>query len=157
MFLGSDHVSITVNNIEKSLAFYEQAFGSKLIYKMGPFDAEEIPAMEDGRDWSEAHINVPGVRLNIAMVQLFDNLRVELFQYDKPETASRFIPSNGDTGASHICIKVKDILVALQHLESLGCTKLAGPISSVDGPCPDSDSWYVIDPFGHQLELVQYL
>jgi len=34
---------------------------------------------------------------------------------------------------------------------------MAGPITMTDAPCPASHSWYVVDPFGHQLELVQYL
>ncbi|BFM09017.1 VOC family protein [Halioxenophilus aromaticivorans] len=157
LYAGADHISITVTSIEKSLEFYQKAFGAAVIYQMGPFDAAEIPRQEDGRDWTEAHVNVSAAKLHIAMVQLFANLKVELFQYDQPSDANRAVPANCDTGASHICIKVLDLESALSHLKNLGCELMAGPIASVGGPCPDSNSWYVLDPFGHQLELVEYL
>ena len=157
LFRRADHVSMTVKDVEASVSFYEKAFGSTVLYRMGPFDAAEIPPLEDGRDWSEAHVNVAGAKLTIVMVQLFDNQKLELFQYDAPEAASEEVPRNCDVGANHICIEVSNMEAALAHLSSLGCQILSGPIASVDGPCPDSNSWYVVDPFWHQLELVEYL
>ncbi len=155
-FKRADHVSLTVASMDAALAFYTEVMGATLRYQMGPFDAAEIPRMEDGRDWTEAHVNVPGACLNIAMIQLCDNLSMELFEYQRPADARTIPPRNCDVGSRHICLEVEDVAAAVTYLESNGCKALAGPIVSDAGPAPDSLSWYVLDPFGHQMELVQY-
>ncbi len=155
-FKRADHVSLTVSNIDEAITFYTDVMGATLRYRMGPFDAGEIPRMDDGRDWTEAHVNVPDACLNIAMLQLCDNLGMELFQYDRPADAKTSPPRNCDVGCRHICLEVEDVTLAVTYLEGHSCTALAGPIVSDSGPAPDSLSWYVLDPFGHQMELVQY-
>ncbi|MBN7795581.1 VOC family protein [Parahaliea mediterranea] len=155
-FKRADHVSLTVADLDAAVAFYTEVFGASLRYRMGPFDAAEIPPMDDGRDWTEAHVNVPGARLNIAMLQLTDNLGMELFQYERPADTAKTPPRNCDIGARHLCLEVADVQAAVDYLQRHQCRALAGPIVSEDGPAPDSLSWYVLDPFGNQLELVQY-
>ena len=156
-FKRIDHVSLTVADLDAAVEFYTRAFGATLAYSMGPFDAAEIPRMEDGRDWTEAHVNVPGARLNIAMLQFPDGLGMELFRYEQPADAATEPPRNCDIGSRHLCIEVEALDSAVEFLRELGCTPLAGSIDSLDGPCPPSRSWYVLDPFGNQLELVQYV
>lgn len=156
VFKRADHVSLSVADLDAAVTFYTEVLGASLQYRMGPFDAAEIPPMNDGRDWTEAHVNVPGARLNIAMLKLTNNLGLELFQYEKPEDAASNPPRNCDIGARHLCLEVDDIHNAIAYLGQHGCTPYAGPIVSEDGPGPDSLSWYVMDPFGGQLELVQY-
>ena len=157
IFIRADHVSLTVSDIDKAVTFYTDVMGATLRYRMGPFDAAEIPRLEDGRDWTEAHVNVQDACLHIAMLRLCDNLDMELFQYDRPADARATSPRNCDVGCRHICLEVEDVSVAIKYLEGCGCTALEGPIESKDGPGPDSLSWYVLDPFGHQMELVQSL
>ncbi len=156
VFRRADHVSLTVSSIDEAIEFYTGIMGATVSYRMGPFDAAEIPRMEDGRDWTEAHVNVPDARLNVAMLQLCENLGMELFEYDRPRDASTTPPKNCDVGCRHICLEVDDVAATVTYLEANGCTALAGPIVADSGPAPDSLSWYVLDPFGHQLELVQY-
>lgn len=156
-FRRADHVSLTVDNIDATIKFYTEVMGATLSYRMGPFDAAEIPLMEDGRDWTEAHVNVADARLNIAMLQLCENLGMELFQYDRPTDARPTAPRNCDVGSRHICLEVDDVAAAITYLVANGCTAQAGPIVADSGPAPDSMSWYVLDPFGHQMELVQYV
>lgn len=154
-FKRVDHVSLTVKEIEPVIAFYTDVFGAELAYRMGPFDAAEIPRMEDGRDWTEANINVPGARLEIAMLRFGDGLGMELFRYEKPVDAAQTPPRNCDVGSRHLCLEVEQLDATVAFLVSKGCTAMAGSIDMMDGPCPPSRSWYVLDPFGHQLELVQ--
>ncbi|MDT8319714.1 MAG: VOC family protein [Xanthomonadales bacterium] len=156
-FKRVDHISLTVPDLEAAIEFYTSVFGAELDYRMGPFDAAEIPRMEDGRDWTEAHINVPGARLEIAMLKFADGLGMELFRYEKPDDAAKAPPRNCDVGSRHLCIEVTDLDDAVKFLEASGCTPMAGSIDMEDGPCPPSRSWYVLDPFGNQLELVEYL
>ncbi len=156
-FKRVDHVSLTVSDLEAAVAFYTEVMGARLVYRMGPFDARELPAMKDGRDWTEAHVNVKGARLHIAMLQLTEELGLELFRYELPETARQAPPLNCDVGARHLCLEVDDVQCAIEYLEQHDCKPMSGPIEMTDGPCPSSRSWYVLDPFGNQLELVEYL
>ncbi len=155
-FKRIDHVSLTVSDVEPAIDFYTRVFGATLAYRMGPFDAAEIPPMEDGRDWTDAHINVPGARLEIAMLTMPDGLGMELFRYEKPADAAGSPPRNCDVGSRHLCIEVEALDSAVEFLAQNGCTPMAGSIDMLDGPCPPSRSWYVLDPFGNQLELVEY-
>ena len=151
-----DHVSLTVRDLDQAVTFYTRVFGAEVAYRMGPFDAAEIPKMEDGRDWTEAHINVPGARLKIAMLKLPDGMGMELFEYEKPGDAATKPPRNCDVGSRHLCIEVDDLDSSVEYLRQHGCTPMAGSIDALDGPCPPSRSWYVLDPFGNQIELVEY-
>lgn len=157
IFKRVDHVSLTVEDLDAAITFYTEIMGGELSYRMGPFDAAEIPVMEDGRDWTEAHVNVKGARLEIAMLKLTENLGLELFQYFKPDNALQVPPRNCDIGSSHFCLEVEDVQKAISYLQNHGCQAMTGPITMEDGPCRPSKSWYVLDPFGNQLELVEYL
>lgn len=151
-----DHVGLTVPDLGAAIAFYRDAFGATELFRLGPFDASEMPPMPDGRDWTEAHIDVPGARLSIAMLELGPDTKLELFQYDRPEDARRAPPRNCDVGGHHVAFAVDDLEAATAHLAEHGCRVLAGPIAMEDGPIPGLRTHYVVDPFGNQLELVQH-
>ncbi len=156
-FKRLDHVSLSVAELKPVIDFYADVFGATVAYRMGPFDAAEIPRMEDGRDWTDAMINVPDACVEIAMLTFPDGSRMEVLAYSRPADAASTPPRNCDVGSRHLCFEVGDIDEAIAFLQSKGCTPMAGSIDMSDGPCPASRSWYVLDPFGNQLELVQYL
>lgn len=151
-----DHVGLTVPDLDAAVAFYCDAFGGTELYRLGPFDAADLPRMEDGRDWTEAHVNVAGARLTIAMLHIAPNLMLELFRYEKPADARTEPPRNCDFGGHHIAFKVDDLEAAKSYLAEKGCRVMAGPIVMDDGPCAGLKVNYVLDPWGNQLELVQY-
>ena len=45
-----DHVGLTVPNFEAAVRFYCDVIGGYELYRIGPFDAAEMPRMNDGRD-----------------------------------------------------------------------------------------------------------
>jgi catechol 2,3-dioxygenase-like lactoylglutathione lyase family enzyme len=156
-FRRLDHSSMTVRNMDSAVRFYTEVLGAKVLYQMGPFDSREIPKQPDGSDWTDAHVNVPDAKLKITMLALGNDAKLELFEYARPSSAREMPPRNSDIGAAHLCLEVGDIKQAVDHLTAHGCQAMAGPITMNDGPCPASHSWYVKDPFGNQLELVEYL
>lgn len=151
---GVDHISLTVEQVEAVTDFYVRVFNATVLYRLGPMEFGE---MEDGNDWSDAHINVHDARIKIVMLKLSSDLNLELFEYIKPVSANKIPSNNADVGARHVCFEVDDIEAAIAYLEDNGCRALKGPILMTEGPCPPSKSWYVLDPFNHQLELVEYL
>lgn len=152
-----DHVSWTVADLDAVIAFYTRAFGARELYRLGPIDAADIPRGASGRDWMDEHVNVPGAKLTLAMLELAPNLNFELFQYDKPEDAGTVPPRNCDVGGHHIALEVADLERVAARLAALGCTLMAGTIEMDDGPSAGVRNRYFLDPFGNQLELVQYL
>ena len=151
-----DHVGLTVPNLDAAVRFYCDVIGGHELYRLGPFDAAEIPRMSDGRDWTQAHINVAGARLTIAMLSIGPNLMLELFQYDLPADRRTQPPRNCDLGGHHIAFKVENLEAAKSYLADRGCKVMAGPIVLDQGPCATTRVNYVLDPFGNQLELVEY-
>lgn len=156
-FLGLDHVGLTVPDLDAAIAFYERAFGASVDYRIGPLDAADMPTMPDGRDWTAAHVEVPGARLHMALVKAPPNLVIELFQYDAPAGRAAMPPRNCDAGGHHLNLKVSDLEAALAHLSRHGCTALAGPIAADEGPLSAVKSQYLRDPWGNYIELTQYL
>ena len=151
-----DHVALTVPDLDAAVTFYTDVIGGVELYRIGPFDAAELPAADDGRDWTEAHVNVKGARLNIAMLSVGPNLMLELFQYEKPDDSRKSPPRNCDYGGHHIAFKVDDLAAATAHLAANGCTVMAGPVVLDEGPSGGLKFNYVLDPWGNQLEFVEY-
>ena len=156
-FKRVDHASLTVRDMGSAVRFYTEVLGAKVLYEMGPFDARDIPKQSDGRDWTDAHVNVPDAKLRIVMLSFGGDAKLELFEYARPTSGRDAPPRNSDIGAAHLCLEVGDIRKAVDYLSAHGCQAMTGPITMEEGPCPASHSWYVKDPFGNQLELVEYL
>lgn len=151
-----DHVAVTVPDLDAAVRFYSEVIGGTELYRLGPFDAAEIPRMPDGRDWTEAHVNVAGARLTIAMLQLGPNFMLELFRYEKLEDAHTSPPRNCDLDGHHMAFKVEDMDAAIGYLKARVVRVMAGPIVLDQGPCAGTRVIYFLDPRGNQLELVEY-
>ena len=151
-----DHVALTVPDLDAAVRFYCDIVGGIELYRLGPFDAKEILRMPDGRDWTEAHVNVPGARVLIAMLQLAEGLMLELFRYEAPADARPEPPRNCDIGGHHIAFKVESLDAAKAYLVERGVRVMAGPIVLDQGPCAGFRANYFLDPWGNQLELVEY-
>lgn len=152
-FLAVDHISWTVPDLEQALAFYCGVIGAQELFRMGPLDAADMPAEADGRDWMEAHVGVKGARLTLAMLKLTDNMNFQLVQYDKPDDRRQELPRNCDRGGHHLGLRVDDVDKAIAYLTAHGCTALE-TIHIGEGPLAGKKNVYMLDPFGHQLEIV---
>ena len=151
----ADHVGITVPDLDEAVAFYTDVIGGVELYRQGPFDAAEIPQTRDGRDWTDAHVNVPGARLRFAAVRLAEDFMLELFEYEKPDDAARTPPRNCDVGGHHLALRVEDIDAACTFLSERG-VRLLERIEIDEGPTAGLRANYFLDPWGNHIELVQY-
>lgn len=152
---GLDHVGMTVENLDEAVAFYSTLLSATEIFRLGPFDSRELPAVDD-KDWSLAFVNVSDARFTLAMLQLPNGSRVELFQYDRPTDRNPTPPKNCDIGGHHIAFKVTDLDEVLARASGLGLRFMAGPIAIEEGPAAGQRIIYALDPWGNQLELVEY-
>jgi len=149
----ADHVSWTVADADAVAQFYIDVFGATELFRMGPIDAADIPPMPDGRDWMAAHVNVPGGALRLIMLKLTETLNFQLVQYDKPADRGAALPRNCDAGGHHLGLRVDDVPAAAAYLTAHGCTAME-IIEIHDGPLAGKKNLYLLDPWGHQLELV---
>jgi catechol 2,3-dioxygenase-like lactoylglutathione lyase family enzyme len=141
--MRADHVGLTVPDLDAAVAFYTDAFEARELFRMGPFDAADLPRSTDGRDWTETHVNVR------------DGLRLELFAYERPADVHTTAPHNCDVGGHHIGLCVEDLDTATNVLRGRGVTVLE-PIVIDEGPMAGTRSAYAVDPWGNHLELVAY-
>ena len=152
-FLAVDHISWTVPDIDAALAFYVGVIGAVELWRMGPMDAAEMPVGADGRDWMETHVGVAGARLTLVMLRIADSMNFQLACYDKPDGRRQELPRNCDRGGHHLGLRVDDVDAAIAYLTAHGCTALE-TIHIDAGPLAGKKNVYVLDPFGHQLEIV---
>src|SRR3954452_22440841 len=118
--LRADHVGLTVPDLDTAVAFYTHAFEAQELFRMGPFDAADLPRFADGRDWTETHVGVADARLQFAVLQLATGLRLELFAYERPADVRTSAPRNCDVGGHHVGLCVEDLETAVTVLQSRG-------------------------------------
>jgi len=150
-----DHVAITVPDLNAAIQFYSEVFGGREVWRLGPLDSAQLPRASDGRDWTDAYLNVPGARLTFAMLDVPPNMKLELFEYELPKDARHQPPRNCDWGGHHIAFAVDDLEAAVEYVKSKGLRLMEGPIVAEYPPVGALVN-YVLDPWGNQIELIQY-
>jgi len=156
MFHGLDHIGLTVPDVAAAVNFYQDVFGAKVIFHMGPLDSRDMPKTESGKDWTAAYINVEDANVEFVGIELVPGLVMEIYQYHRPEGGNRKPPKNSDYGGHHIALRVADVVEAAQYMQSKGFTLMDGPIVPPDGPLEGSKAWYLLDPWNNQFELMEY-
>ena len=152
--LRADHVALTIPDLDAAVAFYTDAFDARELFRMGPFDAGDLPRSADDRDWTETHVDVPDARVRFSVLQLAPGLRLELFAYERPADARTDAPRNCDVGGHHVGLRVEDLAAATDVLRGRG-VRVLEPIVIDEGPMAGTRSAYVVDPWGNHLELVE--
>ena len=138
------HTGFTVSDIERSLAFYRDILGLRLIRRQtgtAPYLAT-VTGFE-------------GVRLEIALLQPPDGgSMLELLQYvSHPAPATdraTNLPGNG-----HLCFTVDDLRAACRELRHHGVTMMSDPAEITAGAHAGGWGVYVRDPDGFTVELYQ--
>ena len=144
---GTEHVGITVPDIEEATRFLVDVIGCTVAYEIGPFVADD--------DWMQVHLGVHprAVIRTLRMLRCANGPNIELFEYEL-DGASKSTPPNSESGASHLGFYVEDIGAAVEHLKAHGVT-VQGNVSIMDDGPSKGLSWvYFLAPWGLQMELV---
>lgn len=139
-----DHVSVTVSDIDASLAFYVGLLDLPLIARGVSDDAElaEIMGHED-------------VSIRWADIDVGETLVLELVEFIRP-AGTPITKSLWDPGATHIGLRVGDITAVHERLRDAGVTLVSKPVRlSEEGDWYGSKVHYAIDPDGTWIEIVQ--
>lgn len=96
-FLGIDHLGVAVKDLEAATAVYRDVLG---------FEVSGSEKLEDRG-------------LEVVFVET-GNSRIELLgEINTPSEISRFLEKRGE-GIHHICVRVKNIEAALEHMQKQG-------------------------------------
>lgn len=139
-----DHVSVTVSDMDRSLAFYCDMLGLKEVERHH-LEGDAISKMA----------GKPGVVMEVVRLIAPETpgVMLDLQQYIAPE-GKVSDAQLGDVAHSHLCFGVPDVWAAYQDLKAKGVEFISEPVSF------DLD-WgivYVVffkDPDGYILELMQ--
>jgi glyoxylase I family protein len=137
------HIGITVTSLERTLEFFEDAFG--LVTGM----ALQVQA---GTKTGTA-LGLPEHEQRVALLAVGDVI-LELIEFHPVRRAS-FDGRQDDVGYAYPCFEVEDIDAAYQEWTAKGYTIYAEPQVTPDGPVEGSKFMILKDPDGKNIEIVE--
>ena len=139
----ADHHSITVEDIDRQVAFYRDVIGLELVNR---------GTLEQGSDDAEAFstlTGLDGVGLEIAHLEA-EGAMLELVQYDTPAGEDLRPFEANDTGATHFCFRTEDLDTAIEDLAD-DVDFVSDPVTFTSGV----EAVYFRDPEGHLMEILE--
>lgn len=139
-----DHISVTVSDLERSLAFYRDLLGMKEVERHH-LEGETISKMA----------GKPGVEMDVVRLEAPETpgIQLDLQQYVKPK-GTVFTAELGDSAHAHLCLGVPDLTAAYHELKAEGVEFVSEPVGFDLGWCV-VDVVFFKDPDGFVLELMQ--
>jgi catechol 2,3-dioxygenase-like lactoylglutathione lyase family enzyme len=148
--VGTDHVGITVPDIDEAVEWFEDVMGAVAPLSFGPIADPTGTLMADLLD-----VHPRAVIERITVLRIGRSANIELFQYSAPDQR-RDHPRNSDWSGHHIAFYVTDIDDAVEYMASRGVEKLQGPLPITEGPAAGQSINYFRTPFGTFIELISY-
>ncbi|MBL3539898.1 VOC family protein [Aminivibrio sp.] len=141
MILSLHHPSFTVEDIERSVAFYRDVLGLTLegIWERDPA-------------YSEGVTGVPGARLKVAYFTL-PNASFELVEYTGGKGV-KIDTSTNNTGSAHVCFIADDFDALADRLKEAGAVFPGGVNVIPGGSNKGKKIVYVEDPDNNTLEII---
>ncbi len=137
------HIGITVTNLERTLAFFEDAFG--LVAGM----ALRVHA---GAKTARA-LGLPEHEQRVALLAVGDVI-LELIEFH-PVRRAAHDGRQDDVGYAYPCFAVQDIDAAYREWTAKGYTIHAEPQVTPDGPVAGAKFMILKDPDGKNIEIVE--
>lgn len=139
------HTGFTVSDMDKSIAFYRDLLGLKLIQDVV---RENLPAYDE-------ILGFPNVKLRVALFHdETEHHMLELVEYITPRRETREL-RNTYVGAGHISLVVDDLDAEYKRLQSQGVRFNSPPVDVVRDGKYICKSLYMFDPDGMSVELYE--
>ena len=144
MITGVHHFSLSCSDADRSLAFYRDVFGLRLVS-----DREVEP-----EGFVERVTGVPGARVRIVHLQGY-GVNLELLEFKEPR-GDRRARGLEHAGSAHLCFIADDLDAEYERLRGQGArVRSPGPVTVVGGPNDGGKGLYVDDPDGNGVEIIQ--
>jgi catechol 2,3-dioxygenase-like lactoylglutathione lyase family enzyme len=141
---GIHHFSITCADVDRSLAFYRDLFGLRVL------SDREVEA--DG--FVERVTGVAGAHVRIVHLQGY-GANFELLEYKAPRGDGR---ARGleHAGSAHLCFTADDLDGEYERLKGKKVTfRSPGPVTVAGGPNDGGKALYLEDPDGNAVEVIE--
>jgi catechol 2,3-dioxygenase-like lactoylglutathione lyase family enzyme len=135
-----NHVGLTVTDLRRSVAFYRDVVGLDVLLESFPVSGE----------WFDTLTGNQGAEVDTALLGDGD-LRLQLVQYRAGGTGPA-VTGHNRIGNLHLCVEVPDVDAAHQAVLASGRHV---PTPLVDLPVGGARSFYLSDPDGVPVELIQ--
>jgi catechol 2,3-dioxygenase-like lactoylglutathione lyase family enzyme len=151
MIRAIDHINIVVADLERSVRFYTELLGFRLM-KEATLQGE----------WIDRIVGLKGVQGRVAYVVAPDGEpRIELLHYEAPAGSAVAVNSSANTrGLRHIALRVDDIMAVVAKLQAAQVEFFSEPVRVPAGVVRHDQGEktlvYFLDPDGVILELAQY-
>lgn len=141
--LAADHTGITVSNLDRSLAFWQNVLGFELSHRAHQIGelAGEITGVQ-GAEIFLAVLRAPGHK-------------IELLEYRAPADRKQLNARPCDVGSVHVALTVDDLDAVLAKIASSGWKAAGKPQELTMGPNAGKRVVYVRDPDGNTIEFMQ--
>lgn len=146
---GLWHVSFTVGDIDRSIAFYCDLLGMELITRQ-----------DQCNPYTEKLVAMPGADLKVAMLRIPgwpagpSRHHLELVEYVAPRGVKADVRTN-NVGAPHLAFVVADIHAEYARLSAAGVRFKSDPVEIVAGVNTGGWTVYLLDPDDITLEISQ--
>ena len=141
--IAADHTGITVSNLERSLAFWQDVLGFELSHR----------AHHTG-DLASEVTGVPGADISIAVLKGYGH-KIELLEYLAPPDRKHIDLRPCDVGSMHVAFTVDNLDAVLRMIAASGWKAAGRPQTLKSGPNAGKRVVYVRDPDGTIIELMQ--
>ena len=149
-FTSYFHFSFTVSDIERSIAFYRDLIGLKLVHRM--VHDQAYTSSQIG--FSNAYLKVALFTIE-GMQQSPSGHFLELIEYVRPRGEPIDTATNRP-GVAHLALQVEDIQAEFARLKAAGVRfKSDAPINITHGRHTGGWTCYFLDPDDITLEMVQ--
>jgi lactoylglutathione lyase len=146
------HLSFTVSDIERSVEFYRDVMGFKLVHRM--IHDQAYTSSQIG--FANAYLKVALFTIpNMPQGQAPSGHLLELIEYVNPRGEPIEMATNRP-GVAHLALQVDDIHAEFARLKALGVrSKSEVPVQVTHGRHTGGWTCYMLDPDNITLELVQ--
>lgn len=146
---GIEHVGMTVPTIEEGEAFFREAFGAQVLYRVLPKSRPK----QTGEEIGGVNGVEPGnAQRAVSMLGIGTGANLELFEVDHVQGGPPGITTLGPT---HFSICVDDIKAAARAVVAAGGSMLDGPQDCFhEESGPGNQLWFCRTPWGSLIELM---
>jgi catechol 2,3-dioxygenase-like lactoylglutathione lyase family enzyme len=138
------HAGFTVSDIDRSLEFYRDLLGLKVIQDV---IRENLPAYDK-------ILGFPDVKIRVALLLDQNDKMIELVEYIQPRREARE-QKNTFVGAGHTAFQVADLQAEYEKLAAAGVGSISEPVSIIRDGKLVGKGMYVLDPDGISVELLE--
>jgi lactoylglutathione lyase len=142
---GCWHTGFTVEDIDRSLAFYRDLLGMEVLWQR-VCRAEYLGTI----------VGYPDVEMHQALLAIPGTTHTfELNDYRNVDRTPVENPANANPGTAHLSLLVDDVRSFYDKLTEAGVTVINEPVGPTEGPNVGNLVMYVVDPDEIRVELIQ--